>query len=48
VLEVDSRSDGEFAESDIVFLQGIANILSMAIERQGSRSVSGCTELIGH
>jgi len=34
VLEVDSRSEGEFAESDIVFLQGIANILGMAIERQ--------------
>jgi two-component sensor histidine kinase len=34
VLEVDSRSEGEFAESDIVFLQGVANILGMAIERQ--------------
>ena len=34
VLEVDSRSDGEFSESDIVFLQGAANILGMAIERQ--------------
>src|SRR3954451_25423957 len=34
VLEVDSRSEGEFAVSDIVFLQGVANILGMAIERQ--------------
>jgi two-component sensor histidine kinase len=34
VLEVDSRSEGEFSESDIVFLQGVANILGMAIERQ--------------
>src|SRR6478609_5169889 len=34
VLEVDSRSDGEFSESDIVFLQGAANVLGMAIERQ--------------
>ena len=34
VLEVDSRSEGEFDESDIVFLQGAANILGMAIERQ--------------
>src|SRR6187397_1066190 len=34
VLEVDSRSEGEFAQSDIVFLQGVANILGMAIERQ--------------
>lgn len=34
VLEVDSRSQGEFSQSDIVFLQGVANILGMAIERQ--------------
>jgi two-component sensor histidine kinase len=34
VLEVDSRSEGEFAESDISFLQGAANLLGMAIERQ--------------
>jgi two-component sensor histidine kinase len=34
VLEVDSRSEGEFAERDIAFLQGAANILGMAIERQ--------------
>ncbi len=34
VLEVDSRSEGEFAERDIAFLQGAANILGMAIEQQ--------------
>jgi len=34
VLEADSRSEGEFRQSDIVFLQGVANILGMAIERQ--------------
>jgi two-component sensor histidine kinase len=34
VLEVDSRSPGEFSEADITFLQGAANILGMAIERQ--------------
>jgi two-component sensor histidine kinase len=34
VLEVDSRSPGEFNEHDIAFLQGVANILGMAIERQ--------------
>ena len=34
VLEVDSRSQGEFTEQDISFLQGAANILGMAIERQ--------------
>src|SRR5436190_7839906 len=34
VLEVDSQSAGEFSEHDIAFLQGAANILGMAIERQ--------------
>src|SRR6202046_1470057 len=34
VLEVDSKSDGEFGEHDIAFLQGAANILGMAIEQQ--------------
>ena len=34
VLEVDSRSEGEFTENDISFLQGAANVLGMAIERQ--------------
>lgn len=34
VLEVDSRSEGEFSVHDLAFLQGAANILGMAIERQ--------------
>jgi len=34
VLEVDSRSSGQFTEFDLSFLQGAANILGMAIERQ--------------
>jgi two-component sensor histidine kinase len=34
VLEVDSRSQTEFVEQDIAFLQGAANILGMAIERE--------------
>src|SRR5262249_39661760 len=34
VLEVDSRSEGEFVPQDLAFLQGAANILGMAIERQ--------------
>lgn len=34
VLEVDSRSEGEFVLHDLAFLQGAANILGMAIERQ--------------
>ncbi len=34
VLEVDSRSEGDFSEHDISFLQGAANLIGMAIERQ--------------
>jgi GAF domain-containing protein len=34
VLEVDSRSEGEFSEHDIAFLQGAANIVGMAIDQQ--------------
>jgi len=34
VLEVDSRSSGQFTEFDLSFLQGAVNILGMAIERQ--------------
>src|SRR4051794_32406263 len=37
VLEVDSRSEGEFGEHDVAFLQGAANILGMAIEQQRYR-----------
>ncbi len=34
VLEVDSRSGDQFVEHDLAFLQGAANILGMAIERE--------------
>lgn len=34
VLEVDSRSENDFVEQDIAFLQGAANVLGMAIERR--------------
>ncbi len=34
VLEVDSKTEGEFSEHDIAFLQGAANVLGMAIEQQ--------------
>ncbi len=34
VLEVDSRSGDDFVEHDLAFLQGAANILGMAIERE--------------
>ena len=45
VLEVDSRAVGEFTEHDISFLQGAANILGMAIERQRyEQSLRGAVE----
>lgn len=34
VLELDSRSEQEFTENDISFLQGAANIVGMGIERE--------------
>ncbi len=34
VLELDSRSEEEFTENDISFLQGAANIVGMGIERE--------------
>src|SRR6186713_1697171 len=37
VLEVDSKSAGEFSKHDVAFLQGAANILGMAIEQQQSQ-----------
>ncbi len=33
VLEVDSRTPGEFEEADVAFLQSFANLLGVAIER---------------
>ncbi len=38
VLEVDSQSDDEFVEHDLAFLQGAANLLGMAIERERNES----------
>ena len=34
VLEVDSQSEDQFVEHDLAFLQGAANMLGMAIERE--------------
>jgi len=39
VLEVDSRSEIDFSESDIPFLQGAANILGMAIDRERNQQL---------
>ncbi len=45
VLEVDSRSASEFIEHDLSFLQGAANILGMAIERdRHERSLKAALE----
>jgi two-component sensor histidine kinase len=34
VLEVDSPSEGRFTEADLAFMQGFANLLGVALERQ--------------
>ena len=36
VLEVDSRDDGQFAAADLAFMRGFANLIGVAIERQGA------------
>jgi two-component sensor histidine kinase len=36
VLEVDSPVDGRFTEADLVFVTGFANLLGVALERQGA------------
>jgi two-component sensor histidine kinase len=42
VLEVDSQSEDEFVEHDLAFLQGAANVLGMAIERERNvRQIKG-------
>lgn len=46
VLEVDSRSAGEFTSHDLTFLQGAANIVGMAIERR--RYVRDLTAAVDH
>jgi two-component sensor histidine kinase len=45
VLEVDSRSEDEFVEEDLAFLQGAASLLGMAIERdRHERSLKAALE----
>ena len=43
VLEVDSPSEGRFTEADLAFLQGFANLLGIAIERQRAEELLGQT-----
>lgn len=38
VLEVDGTDGDDFIESDLVFLEGIANVIAMAVERMAARS----------
>jgi two-component sensor histidine kinase len=45
VLEVDSQSEDEFGKADLAFLQGAANLLGMAIERERhERSLAAALE----
>jgi two-component sensor histidine kinase len=45
ILEVDSQSEDEFNSHDIAFLQGAANLLGMAIERErNERSLKAALE----
>ncbi|WP_434772159.1 sensor histidine kinase [Pseudomonas entomophila] len=37
VLEADSGDDTDFIESDLVFMEGIANVIAMAVERMATR-----------
>ncbi len=38
VLEVDSSDEGRFETADIAFMQGFANLIGVAIERQGAEA----------
>lgn len=45
VLEVDSPIEGKFTDSDVAFLQGFANLLGVAIERQNMEDALRASEL---
>ena len=45
VLEADSPDDEDFSETDIVFLEAIANVISMSRERLAAESQGGADEL---
>lgn len=44
VLEVDSPTEGRFTEADLAFLQGFANLLGVAIERQQAEGALRASE----
>lgn len=45
VLEADSTDGEDFIEIDLVFMEGVANIISMTVERLASHAVSTDTHL---
>jgi two-component sensor histidine kinase len=44
VLEVDSPTPGRFTEADIAFMQGLANLLGIAVERQRAEDALRASE----
>jgi two-component sensor histidine kinase len=44
VLEVDSPTEGRFTEADLAFMQGFANLLGIAIERQRAEEAMRTSE----
>lgn len=46
ILEVDSPEEGRFTEADISFLQGFANLLGVALERQKAEESLKNTEIL--
>jgi two-component sensor histidine kinase len=46
ILEVDSSEEGRFTEADISFLQGFANLLGVALERQKAEESLKNTEVL--
>ncbi|WP_309139509.1 histidine kinase dimerization/phosphoacceptor domain -containing protein [Siccirubricoccus sp. G192] len=38
VLEADSRDPGDFSPRDVVFLEGLANVLGLAVDREADRA----------
>lgn len=39
VLEADSRDPGDFSAQDVVFLEGLAGVLGLAVDREADRAV---------
>lgn len=48
VLEIDSPDEGRFSEADLAFMQGFANLVGVAIERQQVETAWRATEVRLH